>query len=91
MTKSADETDDFDFDIDGEDSGRLGPVDRLEREIKRRLERKQFQPVDRAQSPARLPRRYQSSKSSFIGCFVIIKADIDLLGQLLEVVRLHPE
>jgi segregation and condensation protein A len=40
--ETADETDDFDFDIDGEDSGRLGPVDRLEREIKRRLERKQF-------------------------------------------------
>ena len=37
-----DESDDFDFDIDGEVSGRLGPVDRLEREIKRRLERKQF-------------------------------------------------
>jgi segregation and condensation protein A len=36
-----DETD-FDFDLDGEDSGRLGPVDRLEREIKRRLDRKQF-------------------------------------------------
>ncbi len=40
--ETADETDDFDFDIDGEDSGRLGPVDRLEREIKRRLDRKQF-------------------------------------------------
>lgn len=38
----ADETDDFDFDIDGEVSSRLGPVDQLEREIKRRLERKQF-------------------------------------------------
>ncbi len=37
-----DESDDFDFDIDGEVSGRLGSVDRLEREIKRRLERKQF-------------------------------------------------
>ena len=40
--EAADETDDFDFDIDGEVSGRLGPVDRLEREIKRRLDRKQF-------------------------------------------------
>jgi len=40
--ETAEETDDFDFDIDGEVSGRLGPVDRLEREIKRRLERKQF-------------------------------------------------
>jgi segregation and condensation protein A len=40
--ETADETDDFEFDIDGEVSGRLGPVDRLEREIKRRLERKQF-------------------------------------------------
>jgi len=40
--EAADETDDFDFDIDGEMSGRLGPVDRLEREIKRRLDRKQF-------------------------------------------------
>lgn len=37
-----DESEDFDFDIDGELSGRLGPVDLLEREIKRRLERKQF-------------------------------------------------
>jgi segregation and condensation protein A len=39
--ETSDESD-FDFDLDGEDSGRLGPVDRLEREIKRRLDRKQF-------------------------------------------------
>jgi len=37
-----DENDEFNFDIDGEVSGRLGPVDLLEREIKRRLDRKQF-------------------------------------------------
>ena len=40
--EAPDDTGDFDFDMDGEVSARLGPVDRLEREIKRRLERKQF-------------------------------------------------
>jgi segregation and condensation protein A len=37
-----DEGDEFSFDIDEEDSRGIGPVERLEREIKRRLERKQF-------------------------------------------------
>jgi len=36
------DNEDDDSEIDGEAGGRLGPVDRLEREIKRRLERKQF-------------------------------------------------
>ena len=34
--------DEFSFDIDGDEHQAIGPVDRLEREIKRRLERKQF-------------------------------------------------
>ncbi|HVP94749.1 MAG TPA: ScpA family protein [Methanoregulaceae archaeon] len=37
-----DSEDEFRFDINGEESQHLGPVDRLEREIKRRLERKEF-------------------------------------------------
>jgi segregation and condensation protein A len=38
----AEDNDDFDFGIEGDAGGRLGPVDLLEREIKRRLDRKLF-------------------------------------------------
>jgi segregation and condensation protein A len=37
-----DGADEFSFDINDDDNRAIGPVDRLEREIKRRLERKQF-------------------------------------------------
>lgn len=37
-----DDADEFSFDINGDENQAIGPVDRLEREIKRRLERKQF-------------------------------------------------
>lgn len=44
FTEEMDEegADEFSFDIDGDENKAIGPVDRLEREIKRRLERKQF-------------------------------------------------
>ncbi len=44
FTDDADECTDeeFSFAIDGEENRALGPVDRLEREIKRRLDRKEF-------------------------------------------------